>query len=138
MKNKELVLDFRSETDASLKEAKEVINEKATEEELQNAKDYGAGEIDHLLELHRNPKLWDRLSTLLNYSNQWWSLRRAANVLGITVTALRRHLEVDSDKADPYRKWNASEAGHQDMVAASRFVVKEMDRPHIPGEEGSW
>lgn len=138
MVNKELVLDFREKTDASLKESKEVIGEIATEEDRENARKYGVEEIKHLLELHRNPRLWDRLSTLLNFSGQWWPLRRAANVLGVSVDALRRHLEVDSDKEDPYRKWNASEPGHQDLVAASRFVIKEMDRPQIGGTEESW
>lgn len=130
----ELVKDFRQETDASLKEAKAVV-EMATEEEISNAREYGVEEIEHLLDLHRNPDLWDRLGTMMERSNQWWRVDYAAKVLGVSTRALRRHLRhSDSD----YRKFEA-DGGHRDKVGPHRSVIQELEAPRqSAGTVTSW
>lgn len=131
----ELVKDFRQETDASLKEAKAVV-EMATEEEIANAQEYGVEEIEHLLDLRRNPDLWDRLGTMMEWSNQWWVVGRAAKVLGVSELALRRHLRhSDSD----YRKFESDEGRRWDKVGPRRSVILELEAPRqTAGTVTSW
>lgn len=132
----ELIKDFRQKTDASLKEAKAVV-EMATDDEISNAREYGVEEIEHLLDLHRNPDLWDRLGTMMEWSKQWWDVSRAAKVLGVSIRALKRHLRhSDSD----YRKFK-TEGGHArpNKVGPRREVILEMEAPRQSvGTVTSW
>jgi hypothetical protein len=129
-----LMKDFRQETDASLQEAKAVV-EMATEEEIANAQEYGVEEIEHLLDLHRNPDLWDRLGTMMERSGQWWRIDYAAKVLGVSTHALRRHLR---HSGSDYRKFE-SEGAHRDKVGPRRSVVLELEAPRqSAGTVTSW
>jgi len=137
MENPDLVKSFRKNTDASLKEAKEVFD-MATEEEIENAREYGVTGIEHLLDLVRNPDLWKRLATLMEQSCQWWYLDKAASVLGVSTYALVRFLEhTDSD----YRKFDNRDSGmYRNMVGPRKSVyISEFESPrqHI-GEVTEW